>query len=646
MTLLLLRPLGLPPEYTTVQVAGTGLNLGIDIDFENDPLSLTRNWVPVGHHVRHMSIRRGRTRVLDRVEAGVLTLTLSNHNRQFEPDHADSPYYPNVRPMRPVRVYAQSDDGTIHPLFTGFVEAWHMSWPSTGRDSLVVLEAVDIFKLFRQIKGRGSYANRILRNRPVGYWRFGLGANGSTDESGNGNNALVSGGPNVNAVGLLTNDPDGAIAFDGVDDYAYVADAAALDPGDTFALCCWARFGTITGDQSLFYKGTNGYHLYVDHISGGTGRLVLEKVGDGVIVASGTVIVAGEPVFLGAIKDGTANAYAIVNNASYQVDLNASRVIQATTDQLWLGRNPGRYTLGTVDEFAIFNTGTAQLRQTTSASSGTSVLEDMRRWYSAGLQRYHAVQTGPQVADHVCDVGWPLADIYKAEGAHELASGTVLTATASALDHLQTIAQSDNALAFVRANGYVVYQGYDDLFIPTQSYRSKYRADSSGVFGDGGGTEIPYTDVAPLSSDDEVIYNAVSMSAVDTGSDGFTGYLVVDAESTLNYGERPLDVSTLLRADTARSKLLVRAQEELERFKNPKRRIQQLQFAPAGLDTDGQNAVLALDLSDRWTFRRRPVNAAGDVAGTIEFDVFVEGVAHDLDAYGNWRVTVDVSDAA
>ncbi len=668
MSLLLLNTLG-RRWYTFEDVGLTGLRLGVDIDFTSDPLSLTRDWVSVVGDVRTVSIRRGRSRSLDRVDAGTATVLLSNMSRQYEPGYTGSPYSPNVLPMRPIRIYAQIPlpelggdgsleidpevypDGLVYPLFQGFIEAWHASWPLIGRDNVCVVEAVDIFKLFQQIEGRGNYAARILRNDPAAYWRLGAGSTGVIDWTGNGNSGTGSG---VNPYGesLIVGDTDGSYVLDGVNDYVYFADAPELNPGDTFALSAWIQLSTLTADQSIIFKGSGGYHLYVDHISGGTGRLVLEKpgAGGGVIVASGTVITAGVPYHVGAIKDGTSDAYTVVNGTAWQVSLDASKVVGTTTDQVWLGRGSG-YLAGTIDDVAIFAAGSASLKQGGSGqgalTTGTAVLEDMRRWYAVGRQEYPSTRVGSLIAEHVCDSGWVLADIYKEHGAYEIAAGTLVAASGSGLTQVQDLATSDGAVAYVRADGYVVYQGYDDLNIPTQSYRSKYKSSPTAIFGDGGGTEVGYFEVSPMSIDDEVIYNVVAVTAqIEDESTGFTGYTAVDMASVQRYGERSLSISTRWVAATSSAKLLVRSEEELERFKDPVRRIGQLRFAPAGLDDRSRARLYSLDISDRYTFRRRPFDyATGGAAGTIEYDVFVEGLAHDIDATGQWIVAVDVSEA-
>lgn len=89
--------------------------------------------------VRDVSIRRGRSRTLERFTAGVASVTLDNRNRYFDPLYSGSPYYGSITPRRMVRI---SVDGVN--CFTGNVEDWRWDY-DIGGDATATPQAVDGF---------------------------------------------------------------------------------------------------------------------------------------------------------------------------------------------------------------------------------------------------------------------------------------------------------------------------------------------------------------------------------------------------------------------------------------------------------------------------------------------------------------------
>jgi hypothetical protein len=57
-------------------------------------------------YVREASTHRGAARELERVEAGTASITFDNLDGRFTPFNPASPYYPNILPMRRMRIMA------------------------------------------------------------------------------------------------------------------------------------------------------------------------------------------------------------------------------------------------------------------------------------------------------------------------------------------------------------------------------------------------------------------------------------------------------------------------------------------------------------------------------------------------------------
>jgi hypothetical protein len=84
-------------------------------------------WTTVSAYQTGFSTRRGRQKELDLIDAGIAAVRFKNSDRRFDPTHTSSPYYPNVLPMRKLRVQYTRNTVT-YPLFVGFVEAWPQTW--------------------------------------------------------------------------------------------------------------------------------------------------------------------------------------------------------------------------------------------------------------------------------------------------------------------------------------------------------------------------------------------------------------------------------------------------------------------------------------------------------------------------------------
>jgi hypothetical protein len=95
-------------------------------------------------YFRSGDTHRGAQRELQRVEAGTASLTLDNRDGRFTPFNIASPYYPNVLPMRRIRIRAVWDANT-YPVYYGFVEGWPVGFNDT--DTTTQVSLVDGFKI-------------------------------------------------------------------------------------------------------------------------------------------------------------------------------------------------------------------------------------------------------------------------------------------------------------------------------------------------------------------------------------------------------------------------------------------------------------------------------------------------------------------
>jgi hypothetical protein len=82
-------------------------------------------------------IRRGKSQALDRIDAGILAVTVDNSDRVFDPLYEAGPYFGQLIPRRSVRV--TSND---LPVFIGFVDDFDIQY-EPGVQSVVRIDASD-----------------------------------------------------------------------------------------------------------------------------------------------------------------------------------------------------------------------------------------------------------------------------------------------------------------------------------------------------------------------------------------------------------------------------------------------------------------------------------------------------------------------
>jgi hypothetical protein len=109
-------------------------------------------------YVRGGDTGRGAQRELQRVEAGTATIVLDNRDGRFTPFNAASPYFPDVLPMRRIRILATWNSIT-YPVFSGFVEGWPVHFPD-DTDTETTITVADGFKVLSLALISGSFVQQ------------------------------------------------------------------------------------------------------------------------------------------------------------------------------------------------------------------------------------------------------------------------------------------------------------------------------------------------------------------------------------------------------------------------------------------------------------------------------------------------------
>jgi hypothetical protein len=123
-------------------------------------------------YVKTFSIGRGKSRELDRYQAGHITVKFDNTKRYFDPTFTGSPFYGQIVPRRPIRVTVK---GIVQ--FTGIVDDWDLSFTVDGQseavcnanDSMAVLAQQNLSTDTYPQENTGARINRVLNSAGVVY---------------------------------------------------------------------------------------------------------------------------------------------------------------------------------------------------------------------------------------------------------------------------------------------------------------------------------------------------------------------------------------------------------------------------------------------------------------------------------------------
>ncbi len=560
----------------------------VEIAFATTPF-VTPTWVDVTAKVVGGTVTRGRTSELDKIRAGTATITLANEDRRFDPTHTTGPYYPNVLPMRRIRVRATYNSIT-YDVFNGYIDRWEQVYdhPSVA---YAVVTATDAFKVLAAKDLPGSvYAAEVLADAPVHWWRFGdpvgttvIGDSGSVPVAGT---LTIGSGTNVpvfGSEGLIVRDPGSSVFNDG--HFWFDAPATgAIGAGVTaFSVEAVIR-GTLTSGV------TSAYPYYQDNPSG----LI-----DLRLAAPDT----GTITFMG------------LTSTTLHTDLAIHHVV-------------GVYNAGNI---YLYVDGALQASGTTAVTPAAVPIQVGRTspssdHYLQSLAVYHSALSAPRVAAHndaartpwdgetsgtrvgrVLDtIDWPAADRNVDTGQSTLQATSL---GGSVLSYLQKIEESESGLLWVTKDGKVRFR----------SRHAGFNLASQGAFGDGGGAELEYVDIA-FDYSETLIYNETRVSRVDGAVQ-----IAEDTASQVAYGARTLTSDGLLITSDAES--LDRAYFLLGKYKDPVLRTTRMVVEPSGANAvDLFPQVLGREIGDKLTVRRKPQN----VGASIDQAVIVEGLKHEF----------------
>jgi len=128
----------------------------------------------VTDRVRSYTIRRGKSRQLDRYATGQSSVVFNNNDRTFDPTFEASPYYGQVIPRREVRITS----GSVVQYF-GSVDDWNLDFEPNGdntaqavcSDGLRTLANQTLSEFTNPVETSGARVTAILNREEIGWAR-------------------------------------------------------------------------------------------------------------------------------------------------------------------------------------------------------------------------------------------------------------------------------------------------------------------------------------------------------------------------------------------------------------------------------------------------------------------------------------------
>lgn len=226
-----------------------------------------------------------------------------------------------------------------------------------------------------------------------------------------------------------------------------------------------------------------------------------------------------------------------------------------------------------------------------------------------------AENSGARINRILNGIGWPA-------GKRKIDTGDVAlqstTLEGNALEEMQLVADTEVGELYVDGSGNVVYRRRSAITTDTRS------TDSNALFGDGGGSELPYQDLK-FVNDDTQFANRV----IITREGSSTPQVADDPASQQEFLVKTFERSGLIMTDDTAA--LNYAQYILSLSAQPELRFTDLEIMPQHDEERLFPQVLNRLIGDRITVRRRPPGG-GDM---VEQDCFIRGIEHEIEP-GRW----------
>jgi hypothetical protein len=610
-----------------------------EIAFNADPNSTTTaSWTDVSTKLNAFTSHRGRQYELAQSDVGTAGVSLDNRDGRFDPSNTSSPYYPNVKIYRQMRIRANYA-GTTYSIVNGFVERWPQAWSDSGFgssnatmvDGLAVLGARTFSRVLEET---------TLADNPIAYWPLQeeSGETSAVDLTGLTGAAVLTAGKygappaaQLPTFGDTTSlvDGDTCVTFRGRVSGGFRSTSvlaaptrAITAPSSGFSVVAWVRAGTsasYTDNQVIVCQfdraEASGWYLGLDNGAPGA-RLIAEvQTTTNFCVTNDTVTLADNGWHHVGMVYTEASTYSRIDlyKDGAHVALGTSSRLQMDSiislqNPTWLGGQicpglEGQALLGGLAHVALYTTALA----TASISN----------YYTVGLNAGLGEGPGARISRILSLVPWR-ASSTTTDLDDSTFQGAIGYATSTALDLVQQVASDAQGVFYVNASGSAQWQ----------SRRSRMaQTAATYTFGDSTG-ELPYTEIA-FDFDPTYVYNDAEITL-----NGGIVSVALNTASQISYFDRPYATTVYLQAQTQADSL---ASWIVNTHAQPAMRPSVIEIEPSA-NVALWPAALGLEIGTRVTVKRR----AKGSTNTISIPCYVEGVEHAVDT-SSWRTRFTLS---
>lgn len=585
-------------------------------------------WEDITTHVKSITYRRGRQRLLDRFETGTATIVLDNRDRRFDPTYTAGPYFGQLLPMRRFRIRAQHNNAT-YPRFDGYVENWAQTYEKSDTNAECVVTVSDAFKVLALAKPTSPWSASVAALNPTAWYRLSESesAAGMRDSSANALDGTYVGAPSMGQAGLVNNDDNTCISVTGgaygrapvpmqARKFTEVALWFSTSSASDQTLVSWCdSSGNLMVEVRKLASGAVGFRYWASGTTYNGYNTTATTFADGnphfihftIYIDANPPV--SSPILIGSV-DGVNTAYDFASFTFTSETINES----GGANTLYVGTRCGvsNHTAGKLDEVVVIP------EQGMWSLSGA--VARMDNLYAAGTAPWSGDYTGTRIGRVLDAVSWPTDERDVDTGNSTLQAAEY--GDGSALDHMQAVAQTEQGQFYITANGRVRFT----------ARRSTIGAASAATFTENGGGGIPYADIE-LTYDESLIRNAVTAQRVGGGQ-----VTVTDSDSVEAYFARTYEASGLLYNDDNQTRDF--ASWIVNRFAQPALRVEGMTLIPARNPGAIFPVLLNLELGDLVTVERTPQG----VGVAISQDLMVEGIDETITPT-SWVAKLRLSEA-